>query len=52
MSLTAKGNEILTIKGHLRPIAGPPDHGLQDGQGGQDSELSNRHRLAIPEGQY
>jgi hypothetical protein len=37
-------------KGNLRLTAGSPVHGLQAGQTGQDSELPNRHRLAIPKG--
>jgi len=37
-------------KGNLRLTAGPPVHGLQTGQAGQDSELPNRKRLAIPQG--
>jgi hypothetical protein len=37
-------------KGRLRATASPPVYGLQAGQGGQDSCLQDRLRLAIPNG--
>jgi hypothetical protein len=37
-------------KRNLRIAQSSPDYALQDGQAGQDSEPSNRHRMAISEG--
>jgi hypothetical protein len=41
-------HEILTVKEISDLLQVPPVHDLQDGQAGQDSQLSGRHGLAIP----
>lgn len=46
----AGDDEVLTVKEVSKNTPRSPRDGSQAGQEGEDSELSNRHRVAIPQG--